>query len=73
MTMSAIYVAAEAKINNLTIKPSSIIECSFNKTFAYLFTKCGEFEEEPVVTKVRALILFLLLSCKRKRYETTKI
>ena len=73
MTMSAIYVSAEAKINNLTIKPSSIIECSFNKLFVDLFTKCGEFEEEPFVTKVRALILFLLFSCKRKRYETTKI
>lgn len=63
MTVSAIYVAVEAKINNLTTEPSSIIECSFNKTFADLFTKCGEFEEEPVVTKVRAFILFLF-SCK---------
>lgn len=44
----------------------------FNESFAGLFRKCGEFQEEPNLTTVRALILFWLLSCKRKWYETTK-
>ena len=66
MAVSAIYVGAEIKRNNLTIKPSSIIECSLNESFAYIFTKCRDFEEELIVTKARTLILFLLFSYKRK-------
>lgn len=71
MAVSAIYVGAEIKRNNLTIKPSSITECSLNESFAYIFTKCRDFEEELIVTKARALILFLF-SYKRKWYETSK-
>ena len=33
MAVSAIYVGAEIKRNNLTIKPSSITECDKSKGF----------------------------------------
>ena len=66
MAVSAIYVAAETKRYNETTKPSSIIECTLNKSFADLLTKCDEFGEAPIVTKASSLILFLLFSCERK-------